>query len=49
MVAQLAGEHPDRQRQVAAQPDDLAGRGVPGAQARAGRQPTGILLPPNML
>ena len=39
MVAQLAGEHPDRQRQVAAQAGDLAHRGIAGGQAGPGRQP----------
>ena len=35
-MAQLAGEHPDRQRQVPAQPGDLADRGIAGARSRAG-------------
>ena len=33
MVVQLAGEHPDRQRQAAAQPGDLADPGVGWAEA----------------
>jgi hypothetical protein len=39
VVAELAGQHPDRQRQVPAQPGDLNDRGVLGAQPGPGRQP----------
>ncbi len=39
MVAELAGQHRDGQRQVPAQPGQLADRGVPGAQPGPGRQP----------
>jgi hypothetical protein len=48
VVVQLAGEHPDRQRQVPAQPGDLPGRGRagPGAQigaaGQAGQQRRGV-------
>ena len=38
-MVQLAGQHPDRQRQVPAQPGDLGGRPVPRAQIRAAGQP----------
>ena len=39
VMMQLAGEHPDRQRQVPAQPGDLCGRPVARAQAGAPGQP----------
>ena len=39
MVAQLAGEHPDGQRQVPAQPGDLTHRGIGGADPGPGSQP----------
>ena len=39
VVPQLAGEHPDRQRQVAAQPGDLTHRGIAGAHCRPAREP----------
>ena len=39
VMMQLAGQHPDRQRQVPAQPGDLAGRPVARAQAGAPGQP----------
>ena len=39
VMVQLAGQHPDRQRQVPAQPGDLAGRAVAGAQAGTPGQP----------
>ena len=37
-MVELAGEHPDRQRQVPAQPGDLTHPGVTGGQARAAGQ-----------
>ena len=39
VMAQLAGEHPDRQRQVPAEPGDLIHRRIPGADAGPGGQP----------
>ena len=39
MVVQLAGQHPDRQRQAAAQPDNLRDRRVARLQIGPGRQP----------
>ena len=39
MVAQLAGEHPDGQRQVPAQPGDLVHRGIGGLHPGPGGQP----------
>jgi hypothetical protein len=39
VMAQLAGDHPDRQRQVSTQADELAHRRIPWAQAGPGRQP----------
>ena len=39
VMVQLPGQHPDRQRQVPAQPGDLGGRPVTRAQARAAGQP----------
>ena len=38
-MPQLAGQHPDRQRQVAAQPGDLAHRGIGGSQPGPGGKP----------
>jgi hypothetical protein len=38
VVAQLAGEHPDRQWQVAAQAGDLTHRGIPSGQSGPNRQ-----------
>jgi hypothetical protein len=38
-VVQLAGRHPDRQRQAAAQPGDLPDPGVGGAEPRPDGQP----------
>jgi hypothetical protein len=39
VVPQLAGEHPDRQRQIAAQPGELGYRSIAGAHSGPGRQP----------
>jgi hypothetical protein len=39
MVAQLAGQHPDGQRQVPAQPGNLTHRGIGGTDPGPGRQP----------
>jgi hypothetical protein len=39
MMPQLLGEHPDRQRQVPAQPGDLPGRARSGAEVGTAGQP----------
>ena len=39
MMRQLAGQHPDRQRQVPAQPGQLADRGIARVQPRPPGQP----------
>ena len=39
MVPELAGQHPDRQRKIPAQPGNLTDRGIPGAHPGPARQP----------